>query len=331
MMKKNEIVAEMVRVLTLEGQTLLQCAGRMANPEVSTQLIRALDYFQRSLDQGGKMIITGVGKSGKIGQKIAATLSSTGSLAIFLHPTEGLHGDLGVIRPQDSVLALSHTGNTDELLRLIPSIKKMGVPVVGLGGNPSSRLATECDAWIDAFVENEACPHNLAPTSSTTLALALGDAIALTLMQVRGFDAQSFAQIHPGGALGKRLNLRVADLMHQREQVPTLGPQASMEEVVLVSTQKGLGAVLVVEQGKLLGIITDGDLRRFLKYREKFFEFNAEQVMTRNPVTASPEMMAIAALQLMENRPSQISVLPVVDEDGNWIGLLRLHDLVRTL
>ena len=277
------------------------------------------------------MIITGVGKSGKIGQKIAATLSSTGSLALFLHPTEGLHGDLGVIRPQDSVLALSHTGNTDELLRLIPSIKKMGVPVVGLGGNPSSRLASECDAWIDAYVENEACPHNLAPTSSTTLALALGDAIALALMQVRGFDAQSFAQIHPGGALGKRLNLKVSDLMHQGDQVPILGPQAPMEEVVLVSTKKGLGAVLVVEQGKLLGIITDGDLRRFLQYREKFFQFKAEQVMTPKPVTAQPEMMALAALQLMENRPSQISVLPVVDQDGNWKGLLRLHDLVRTL
>ena len=178
-------------------------------------------------------------------------------------------------------------------------------------------------------MEQEACPHNLAPTASTTLALALGDALAVALMQLRGFDAQAFARNHPGGSLGNRLTLRVADIMHSREQVPTVPGHASMDEVVVASTHKKLGAVLVVEGEALLGIITDGDLRRALQHREKFFQLTAAEVMTRSPVFATPQMMATAALDLMENRPSQISVLPVVDEAGHWKGLVRLHDLVR--
>jgi arabinose-5-phosphate isomerase len=226
-------------------------------------------------------------------------------------------------------LALSYTGNTEELIRLLPAFKSRGVPVVGIGGNPHSKLAADCDAWLDAWVQAEACPHNLAPTTSTTLALALGDALAVALMQLRGFDQVSFAQNHPGGSLGKKLNLKVQDLMHQGEAVATVGPEATMEEVIVASTRKKQGAVLVIEGTQLLGIITDGDLRRSLQYREKFFEFKAKEVMTSNPVTALPEMLAQAALKLMEDRPSQIAVLPVVDATGNWKGLLRLHDLVR--
>ena len=329
-MEKIEVVPEIIRVLRLEGKAILDCAERMKEKGPAAQLQKAIACFKRSLDQGGKIVVTGVGKSGKVGQKIAATLCSTGSLAVYLHPTEGLHGDIGVVCSNDSVLALSNTGNTDELLRLFPSLKRLGVSVIGIGGNPSSKLAVECDVWIDAQVETEACPHNLAPTTSTTLAQALGDALAVTLMQVRGFDAQSFAQNHPGGSLGKRLSLRVADLMHQGERVPVLGQQASMEEVIILSTQKQLGGVLVVDGERLLGIITDGDIRRSLRHREKFFQLKAGEVMTPHPVTAQPQMMAQEALQLMEDRPSQISVLPVVDEAGHWKGLIRLHDLVRT-
>ena len=184
-------------------------------------------------------------------------------------------------------------------------------------------------AWIDAQVESEACPHNSAPTTSTTLALALGDAIALTLMQLRNFNSRSFADNHPGGSLGRKLNLKVGDLMHQGALVPCVSPNADMEKVIVISTEKKLGAVLVVEDRRLLGIITDGDLRRALRHPGKFFDLKAGEAMTAHPITADPEMMALEALRLMEDRPSQISVLPVVDSAGNWKGLLRLHDLMK--
>jgi arabinose-5-phosphate isomerase len=328
-MKNIEVISEMVRVLKLEGQAILNCAERLKQPTVEQPFRKALDIFQNSLSKGGKIVVTGVGKSGKVGQKIAATLCSTGSFAVFIHPTEGLHGDLGVLRPHDAVLALSYTGNTEEVLKLLPSLRLLQIPLVGLGGNPKSKLAYESDAWIDGSVEAEACPHNLAPTTSTTLALALGDALALTLMQLRGFDAQAFAQNHPGGSLGKKLNLRVKDLMHGIKNIPIVQAEASIDEVIVISSEKKLGAVLVVEGRKLVGIITDGDLRRSLRHKEKFFQLKAGEVMTKSPVTADPEMMAQAALELMENRPSQIAVLPVVDEHGDWKGLIRLHDLVR--
>jgi arabinose-5-phosphate isomerase len=323
-------VSEVRRVLECEGQALLACAKRLEQKGADEGIRKALELMQQALSRGNKIVIAGVGKSGKIGQKIAATFCSTGSLAVYLHPTEGLHGDLGLVQAGDAVLALSYTGNTEELVRLIPSFKSLKVPVIALCGNRQSKLAQQADVWIDGFVEQEACPHNLAPTSSTTLALALGDALALALMQWRGFDAQAFAQNHPGGSLGNRLNLRVSDVMHQGDAVACVSDQASMDEVVVASTQKRLGAVLVVQDEKLLGIITDGDIRRALQHREKFFMMKAGEVMTRSPVTASPEMMAKTALELMENRPRQISVIPVVDENGCWKGVVRVHDLVRT-
>jgi arabinose-5-phosphate isomerase len=329
MAQKLDVAAEITRVLKLEGDSILLAAERLGGAEAQRELARAVEILKESLTSGGKIIVTGVGKSGKVGQKIAATLCSTGSMALFLHPTEGLHGDLGLVSTKDAVLALSYTGNTEELISLLPSLKVLGVPVIGIGGNSRSKLAAECSAWIDASVEQEACPHNLAPTSSTTLALAIGDAIACTLMKLREFDADAFAQNHPGGSIGKKLHLSVGDVMHKGDDVGRVAPGASMDEVVVVSTQKKLGAVLVVQGDRLEGIITDGDLRRALKHREKFFQLKASEVMTAKPVTALPEMKAVAALELMENRPSQISVLPVTDGSGNWKGLLRLHDLVR--
>jgi arabinose-5-phosphate isomerase len=332
MSDRVDILTEVTRVLRMEGQSILDCADRIAKNASSAEALReAVGQLHAALERGGKIVVTGVGKSGKVAQKIAATMCSTGSLAVFLHPTEGLHGDLGLITPKDAILALSYTGNTDELVRIIPALKSLRVPIIGIGGNPESQLARKCDLFLDAGVSQEACPHNLAPTSSTTLALALGDALAIALMQLRGFDAQRFAQNHPGGALGRRLHLRVEDVMHTGSEVPTLPGSAKMDEVVIQSTRGRLGAVLITDGPKLLGIITDGDIRRALQHHEGFFSLQASAVMTRSPVTVHRAVMAQDALDLMENRPNQISVLPVVDEHGNWEGLLRLHDLVRSL
>jgi arabinose-5-phosphate isomerase len=331
----NNVVNEVTRVLRMEGQAILRCTDKLesAGPdgESAREAIRkALTLMQKALTSGGKIVVTGVGKSGKVGQKIAATLCSTGSLAIFLHPTEGLHGDLGVLRANDVVLLFSYTGNTEELVKLQPSIRAMSVPVIGIGGNSQSKLGQQCDVWIDGFVEQEACPHNLAPTSSTTLALAIGDALAMALMQLRGFDADAFASNHPGGSLGRRLSLRVSDVMQKGDAVPTVARSASMDEVVVAATKRPLGGVLVVEGPKLLGFITEGDIRRALKHREKFFELKAHEVMTVSPITVAPESMAKAALELMENRPKPINLLPVIDEQGNWRGIVRVHDLISS-
>lgn len=330
-MREIDVMEEFTRVLRIEGEAVLACLERLQENDARRGLASAVSLLGGALDRGGKIVVTGVGKSGKVAQKISATLCSTGSLSVFLHPTEGLHGDLGMITASDAVLALSHTGNTDELVRLLPSLKKLRVPIIGIGGNARSQLAEHCNAWIDAAVSQEACPHNLAPTTSTTLALALGDALALALMKARGFDAEAFARLHPGGTLGRRLNLAVTDVMHSGEAVGVVGASASMDEVIVVSTQKKLGAVLVTEGRSMLGIITDGDLRRALRHRERFFRLRADEVMTRTPVTVRADTRATEALDLMENRPSQISVLPVIDSQGDWVGIVRLHDLVKTL
>jgi arabinose-5-phosphate isomerase len=323
--------AEVKRVMKMEGDAILKCLDRLDRPEAKKSIELALQHFQSSLEKGGKIVVTGLGKSGKVAQKIVATMCSTGSLAVFLHPTEALHGDLGLVSKNDCVLALSYTGNTDDLVKLMPSLKNLGVTVVGVGGNAQSRLAELSQVWIDASVDQEACPHNLAPTTSTTLALAIGDALAIALMQIRGFDAAAFAVNHPGGALGRRLTLKVADLMHQGDDVPLAEAQAPIEEVLMTLTKKRLGAVLVVDGKKLLGIITEGDVRRALQHREKFFSMTAKEVMTAKPVTVQSSDMAKAALDLMENRPHQIYILPVVTAQGEWEGIVRLHDLVKTL
>ncbi len=324
---------EAVRVLKLEGDAILKCAERLTRPEAARSFDDAIAMITRSLEGGGKIVVTGVGKSGKVGEKIAATLSSTGSFAVFLHPTEGMHGDLGVLRSGDVVLALSYTGNTEEILRLIPAIQRIGAKVVALTGGAESRLAELADVALDAQVEQEACPNNLAPTTSTTLALAMGDAIAVSLMRIRGFDAEAFARNHPGGSLGKRLHLRIRDVMHEGKTVAFLDRSAPMEKVISESTRSRLGAVVVVDGSadgqRMLGIITDGDLRRALGKKEKFFDLRAADVMTADPVRVAPEAMAVEGLELMENRPSQISVLPVVDASGKCVGLVRLHDLLR--
>lgn len=326
---QTEIISEILRVLELEGKAIYTAIERVKSSSQTQQIKAVICELSHCLDRGGKIVVTGVGKSGKIGQKIAATLSSTGSQAVFLHPTEGMHGDLGLVQTEDCVLALSYTGNTEELVRLLPSLRHLKSTIIGMGGNQQSELGKNCNYWIDVGVEAEACPHNLAPTCSTTLTLAMGDAIAVALMKLRKFNVEAFARNHPGGSLGKKLNLTVADSMHAAPAVGTVTRHSSMDEVIIQATEKKLGGVLVVEKEKLLGIITDGDIRRALKYREAFFSLKAEQVMTIAPITVHPEAMAIDALRLMEDRESQISVLPVVDSFGHWKGLIRLHDLAR--
>jgi arabinose-5-phosphate isomerase len=322
---------DFVDALRIERDALSQFLDRSQEASFRGTVERAIRTLDSSLSKGGKIVVTGVGKSGKVASKIAATFSSTGSLAVYLHPTEGLHGDLGIVTEKDVVLALSYTGNTEELLRLMPSLKSRGVPIVAVVGNPRSQLAELATVTLDASVAKEACPINLAPTSSTTLALAIGDALAVSLMKSRGFDAKAFARNHPGGGLGKRLTLTVADVMHSGNAAGVLPPDASMDQVIELSTAKKLGGVLVTEGKKLLGLITDGDIRRALTHKERFFMLKAKDVMTSRPTTVTPELLASDALALMENRPSQISVLPVLDAQGAWLGLVRLHDLVKIL
>ena len=327
-------VSEICRILENEGSALLAHAETMRkNPKSKeTQAYaEAVKQLNQTLSNNHKIVVTGVGKSGIIAKKISATLASTGSLSVFMHPTEGFHGDLGIMQKGDTLLALSYTGNSEELVRLIPTLKNRGVFIIGLGGKPESKLAAQSDLWLQASIAAEACPLNLAPTTSTTLMLAIGDALAMTLMQIRGFNAEGFARNHPGGALGKRLELRVADLMHSGKSVGTVSPSAPVDEILMISTQTKLGGVIVLENNKLVGLITDGDIRRALQKREKFFSLSAKEIMTAQPITIVETAMAYDALELMENRPSQISVLPVLNTQGQWTGLVRVHDLVKTL
>ncbi len=278
----------------------------------------------------GKVIVVGVGKSGVIAQKIAQTMTSTGTVALFVHPSDALHGGLGVISNDDVVIALSNSGETDEILAILPALKQRASSLISIVGNTSSTLARQSDIVLDASVDKEACPLDLAPTTSTTVALAIGDAIAMALMEAKNLTAEDFAANHPAGRLGKRLTLRVSDLMHPS---PNISPDANWLDVIKAISKHSLGAVNVVgENSQLIGIITDGDLRRTIEKTsvDGLSSVTAEDMMTRSPVAASPDMLAFDALRLMEDRSSQISVLPVTDADGICIGLLRLHDVVRS-
>ena len=314
-------------VLEVEAQCILAARDRL-----NENFTKAVELIVATVKGGGKVIVTGVGKSGKIAAKVAATMASTGTPALFLHPTEGIHGDLGVVSDRDALLAFSYSGASAEVLQLIPTLKNRGTKIISIVGNMKSALATSSDFTIDGSVSKEACPLNLAPTSSTTVALALGDALAMALSVRFEFKEENFAGNHPGGALGKRLTLRVSDLMKSPEQMPWISENESVDKVIETITAKKLGAVLVRNAAsKLSGIITDGDLRRALKNREKFFSMKASEIMTLNPITIRSDEKAFKALELMENRPSQIAVLPVVDASGNCIGLVRVHDLIGTL
>ncbi|MEH6565717.1 MAG: KpsF/GutQ family sugar-phosphate isomerase [Halopseudomonas sp.] len=276
----------------------------------------------------GRIVVTGMGKSGHIGRKLAATLASTGTPAFFVHPGEASHGDMGMITPQDVVIALSNSGNTAEVVTLLPLIKRMGVPLISITGNPASTMAQAAIANLDTAVAQEACPLNLAPTSSTTTALVMGDALAIALLEARGFSAEDFAFSHPGGSLGRRLLLLVDDIMHSGETMPLVNPETSLRDALLEMTCKGLGLTGVIDQHKqLVGIFTDGDLRRTLDQNIDFHAMTIAQVMTPRSKTARSGMLAAEVLKIMED--AKISGLFVVDAEGQPVGALNMHDLLR--
>ena len=283
---------------------------------------------QLMMDCQGRVVVIGMGKSGHIGNKIAATLASTGTPAFFVHPGEASHGDLGMITDKDIVLALSNSGETDEVIKLLPVLKRIGISIIAVTGNPQSTLARLAEVHLCVKVEQEACPLGLAPTASTTAALAMGDALAVALLEARGFSADDFALSHPGGSLGRRLLLRIADVMHKDEQIPLVPAQASIKQALLEISAKGLGMTgIQAADGSLAGIFTDGDLRRILDLRVDIHQTSIAEVMTKNCITAKAEMLAAEALKIMETK--KINSLLVVDADNIVIGAFNMHDLLR--
>jgi len=311
-------------VIRIEAEALRVLAERVAGPlaaafEAAVELLYCCS---------GRVVVTGMGKSGLVARKIAATFSSTGKPALFLHPAEALHGDLGMLAGGDAVLALSLSGETEELLRLLATIKRLELKLIALTGENASTLAQAADVALDCSVAKEACSLGLAPTASTTTMMALGDALAVTLAEKRGFKDQDFADLHPGGKLGKKL-ARVRALMHTGEAIPRVYPETRMPDVIYEMSSKGLGVTTVVQGTRLLGVISDGDLRRLLQQHGKdIFDVTAGACMTKNPQVIRPDEFAAAALNLMEQK--KITSLPVVDENGSLQGILHLHDLWGT-
>ncbi len=307
-------------VIQTEADAISALASR-----INSEFARACHFL---LNCTGRIVVLGMGKSGHIGSKIAATLASTGSPAFFVHPGEASHGDLGMITNQDVVLALSNSGETGELLTLLPLLKRLDVPLITMTGNPLSTLSREAAVNIDVSVEKEACPLGLAPTSSTTAALVMGDAMAVALLEARGFTAEDFALSHPGGSLGRRLLLRVSDIMHTGDALPRVMLDATLEEALSEMSDKGLGMTAVVTSaGQLAGIYTDGDLRRTLDKPINIREVLVSSVMTSDCKTASPEMLAAEALQMMDEM--KINGLLVVDNNQHLVGAFNMHDLLR--
>ena len=321
--KRSSAHEKVVELLRLEASAIERSADNMDSTaiESAVRLLR---------DCEGKVIVLGIGKSGVIAQKIAQTMTSTGTAAVFVHPSDALHGSLGMICNGDVAIAISNSGETDEIVALLPALQKREVPLIAIIGNLESTLARRADTTLDASVDREACPLDLAPTASTTVALAIGDALAMTVMEEKGLTADDFAANHPAGRLGKRLTITVGDLMHDS---PNVASDADWLQVVSAISRYALGAVNVVDgDGALIGIITDGDLRRTIEKNQAdgLDGLKAAEMMTENPITVSAKLLAYDALQLMENRPSQIAVLPVIDGNGIACGLIRLHDIVRS-
>jgi arabinose-5-phosphate isomerase len=325
-MSRDSFHQKVIEILRLEAESIAQTAARLDSEAIE----KAIELLANC---AGRAVLIGVGKSGNIAQKIAATLTSTGTPAIFLHPSDALHGGIGLVSNGDVAVVLSNSGETEEVLSVLPFLKNRQIPIIAIVGDLNSTLARRATVALDASVEKEACPLNLAPTTSATVALALGDALAMTLMQFKRITPEDFALNHPAGGLGKRLTLKVADLMHAGAENPVVSPDATWLDIVRAITRGGLGAVSVVEtDGKLVGIITDGDVRRAIERcgAKELETLNCEKMMTRSPIVTTPDTLAFDALQTMEQRASQISVLPVIDERGRSVGLLRLHDIVRS-
>lgn len=306
------------RVIETEASAVAALAARLDDRFV--QAVRLI------LDCRGRVVVSGMGKSGHIGRKIAATMASTGTPAFFVHPAEALHGDLGMITRDDVLVALSHSGETEEVLRILPAVRRQGARVIAITGRTASSLAREADAVLDAGVAEEACPLGLAPTASTTAALAFGDALAVALLDARGFGPEDFARSHPGGRLGLRLLTHVGDVMRSGEAIPQVRPQAPLAEVILEVSRKGMGfAIVTSPDGALQGVFTDGDLRRLFDRAADFRDLAVADVMSRTPRSIGPQALAVEAVELMERH--RVSQLPVTDEQGRVVGALNMLDL----
>ncbi|MEW6253390.1 MAG: KpsF/GutQ family sugar-phosphate isomerase [Planctomycetota bacterium] len=315
----EELLAQARRVLDIEADALRTVSSRLDQGFA--------DAVRLILACTGRVVVSGMGKSGHVGGKIAATLASTGTPAFFMHPGEASHGDLGMIAHDDVVLALSNSGESSELVSIVPLIKRRGAKLVAMTGNPASTLARQADAHIHAGVEKEACPLNLAPTASTTAALALGDALAVALLDARGFSADDFARTHPGGSLGRRLLIHVRDVMHSGDALPRVGLDATLKAALFEMTQKGLGMTAVVDAGgHVAGLFTDGDLRRALEQPLDLQQAKIADLMTKNPKTIREDELAVAAVEKMDTL--KINGLLVVDPDNRLVGALNMHDLL---
>jgi len=308
------------RVLAIEARAVADLEQRLG-PEFAAACALLLACE-------GRVVVTGMGKSGHVGNKIAATLASTGTPSFFLHPGEAMHGDIGMITARDVVLALSNSGETDELVAILPVIKRLDVPLIALTGSRDSTLGRYASVMLDVSVPQEACSLNLAPTASTTATLAMGDALAVAVLEARGFTPEDFARSHPGGTLGRRLLLHVEDVMHRGDTLPAVSPDTVLSAGLLEMSRKGLGMTAVVdERRRVLGVFTDGDLRRAFDRQIDVHQTRMHEVMTKNPKVAQPRMLAAEAVHLMETH--RITALPVVDADGVLIGALNVHDLLR--
>ena len=328
---RQATIQEGLRVLKVETEAL-----QTAMQRIDESFALAVEMIQQALAAGGKIVVSGVGKSGNVAQKVAATLTSTGSMAIFLHPTEALHGDLGLLGEKDMLIVFSQSGSSQEILLMLPSAREMCKGVVAILGNSEGSLAPFANVVISSHVPKEACPDNLAPTASSTVAMAIGDAIAMSLKMLAGFGPDRFARFHPGGRLGKRLLTTVADLMHKQGEFAQLPPDSTVDDVVIALTKFRHSGVCIVESisahgnPRLVGVITEGDIRKALSKKERFFQLRAQDIMTKRPITVNAGTKAAEALDLMENREGQLSFLPVVDADLGCIGVLRIHDLVAS-
>ena len=316
----DEIIKKGREVIKIEAEAVAKLID-----SVNDEFVRAVDVVYNS---GGRVVLTGMGKSGLIARKIVATLNSTGTAAIYMHPTDALHGDLGMVRSEDVVIIISKSGATEELTKLLLMFRRLGVKLIAMTGNVDSQLVRESDIFLNINVKEEACPHDLTPTSSTTAALVMGDALAVALLEKRGFTAEDFALLHPGGSLGKRLSLKIEEIMIRGDGIPIVKEEANLKDIIFEMTSKRLGTTCVVNpDGKLTGIITDGDLRRLLERTMDVKDLRASDIMTQNPKTTKKGHLASFALQHMENH--KITSLIIVDDNKTPVGILHLHDLIN--
>lgn len=319
-MTKEEIIEKGKNVINIETEAI---SGLLSS--INSEFAEAVETIAECK---GRVVFSGMGKSGLIARKIVATLNSTGTAAIYLHPTDALHGDLGMVRKEDVVILISKSGNTEEIANLLPMLKRLKVKLILMCGDRESKLARECDIFLSIAVKEEACPHDLAPTSSTTATLVLGDAISVVLLQMRGFTAEDFAYLHPGGSLGKRLSLEIKEIMIKGDKIPIVKESTLIKDVILEITSKRLGTTCVVnDDGILTGIITDGDLRRLLERTLNIKDLAAKDIMTKNPKVMKANLLASFALQQMEN--FKITALIITDDNNHPVGIVHLHDLIN--